>query len=455
MTEAYVPAGEYTLVSMKLQDVFGETRDIEVNKKDNGIDRLNGVDLKMICYKFIINESLGYNAIFGSAYILDSTSLFYQFPIRGEEVLIIEIKDWYGNVRKEKFMVTGVTGFRPTKDTDDSVVEYQLELLSWGGWIAMTHAIRRSYNDVVSKMVEEVYKDYFLLGPRKPDGSQIEGTTKDLFVENTEGDQTLVVPYYNGLETMNFFARHSFGNQTSSYMFFERIDGFHFKTLDTLMTDAAGEEVPSFTFQNSSAESPSDGPAIQMEGLIDISFPNPYNTLGHLTGGTYYKRFYEVDGANRRVESTDYKYYDHAEEYFKPLNVEGVKKIQPSNTKEFVETFFKQGKRMLSWKDYPSDGEPNAPMVRPQPFRNQSVVHSWAITEHNNANAITVKIYGRTSIMPGGIVEINMPELILATGTTYPDEPRSGRYIIETVINTFEGDQFLQTLTLVRGGTRR
>lgn len=440
----YVAAGDYKLLSMEIVDVFGNKR------SDKG-----PVDIKFLVHRFVINESIRFNAITGSVHVLDGIGLFYNFPLRAEEVLQIEFEDWYGNRRKEKFMVHAITNFRPASSTDNSILEYQLELVSWAGWIAATHAIRRAYNDQISMMVEQVYKDFFLRGPRMPDGTVVDGSEKDLVIEETTGQQQLIVPFYNGLETMNFFARNAYGNETSTFQFFEREDGFYFCTDEYLMkvSQEKAKDIPEFSFQNSADLDAGLGDAVKMKGLIHFSFDRPFDTLSHLQEGTYYKQLREVDAQQRRVDVTDYQYYDNIDKYHTFL-MDGAN-LKPSNTRDFVQTFFKQGKRFLTIKDYPSQGQPSAPMVREQPFRNESIMGSWAINQHNNANAIKVAIYGRTSLRPGDQCKIELPRIMEAGGDVKPDTERSGYYLVETISNVFEGDQYVQELTLIRGGIIR
>lgn len=454
----YVAAGHYQLIGMKIQDVFGNEREISIQMGNRESD-VQQMDIKFLVYRFVMNESIHQNAITAKVHVIDGVGLFYNMPLRCEEILELEIEDWFGVRRREKFMIHTISNFQPASNKNNSMLEYTLELVSWGGWVASTHHIRRAYNDRISIMVQEIFEDYFKIGPRKPDRSNVQGTDKPLFYEDTEGIQQLVVPMYNGLETMNFFCRNAYGNRSSSFKFFERGDGFHFASNDYLMfesyqqVDGRGEGIPKFYFQNAPDVEPGQADLMKMQAILKYDISTPYNTLGHLVDGTYYKQMREVDVNQRAIDTTDFKWYDEYNNYY--LFLKGGQDLVPSNTEEFVQTFFKQGKRFIAVKDYPSIGEPPAPMVRDQPFRNQSAMSSWAVEQHNAANAINVRIYGRADLQPGNQIEIELPKIQAAGSAPEIDTERSGYYMVETIISTFENDVFIQDIVLVRGGVIR
>jgi hypothetical protein len=64
-------------------------------------------------------------------------------------------------------------------------------------------------------------------------------------------------------------------------------------------------------------------------------------------------------------------------------------------------------------------------------------------------------IYGRNTLFAGDIIELNLTKLVntnINGNATEPDIERSGRYIIESVENVFEGNTYKQKLIISRGG---
>lgn len=449
MNDSNVNAGEFQVISLKIRDVFGNTRVADVSLGTTPEEKDKATETKFLIYRFTLNESIRHNAITGSAYVLDGVGLFYDFPLKCEETLEIEIEDWYGVRRREKMMITSITNLRPTSGTDNSLLEYRLEFVSWGGWIAATSGVRRAYADYVSSMVQDVFDTYYKHGPRRPGGDEIPGTTKSLSVEPTNGEQQLIVPYYNALETMNFFARNAYGDKSSLFYFFEREDGFFFVSDDWLLKNSASN-IQTFSFQAGADHNPGDTNLQRMQGIINYSVPSAFDVGYHLSHGTYYKELREADTQSRSVDVSEFKYYDHYGRFTQ--NLQGGNKIRPSNTPEFVATFFKQGKRIIMPKDYPSIGSPGGPMVREQPFRSESIMESWSLDEHYNSNKIHVTVYGRVGIRPGDQVSIELPKMKAIQEKIEFDEARSGTYLIESISNFFEGNSFVQDLTLMRGG---
>jgi len=444
-------AGKYTLKEFKISNMLGK-KSVSVTQASDNIDDM---DVKMLVYSFAINESMNSDCLNGSAKILDGIGLYYDFPLRGEEKLTITYEDFFGEEISDEFFIYSVTDLRPFKNSEADVVSYNIHFVSVGKFIADTRMVRKSYEGPVTNMVVDVFDKCYSSHP-----SGIEGTKKELDTGGeegrTEGEVKLVVPNFSASETMAFFARNAYGGEdkTSSYSFFETREKYWFTTIDHMISKdlfASTEEQstkPTFEYSVLPDETPL-GQYRMMQGILSLDMGTPFNTLNDLESGSYHKRTIEIDYLTKRQTTTDYSYYDSMPAYNEYMGSDGSALV-PQHTREFVDAFLTEGKQYLVLKDYPDEGNPNVPTIRPKTYAANMISPSWANIFHHNTNSMNIKVYGRNTIFAGETVEVLLDEF--RVNPSRQDDRLSGTYIVESISNEFIEDTYTQVLYLSRGG---
>ena len=103
------------------------------------------------------------------------------------------------------------------------MVTYTLRFTTNQKLISDTKEIRRSFgNTKISDIAKAVYDEYFITGNTKTD--------KEIEVEETDGEQTLVIPSLRADAAMQFLSRRAYSanNKTSLYRFFETREKYYF-----------------------------------------------------------------------------------------------------------------------------------------------------------------------------------------------------------------------------------
>lgn len=440
----HTEAGNYILKEFKISALMGEKeRNVAATNKQDSKDS----ETKLLVYAWSINESMNSDCVHGDALIYDGVGLYYDFPLRGEEKLTITYVDFFGDERTEEYVITAITDLRPVKRGGSSdLLEYKIHFVSVGKFVSETRMVRKGFTDKVSNMVASVYDSCYINGP---DGI---GTKKNLDIEETTDEVNLVVPYYSGSETMSFFARNAYGeDNTSTYRFFETRDQYWFATIDYMIDLKEFESditYPTFEWAIKQDDTP-EGQYRKMQGLIDIDFGTSVNTMDDLNNGTYYKQVVEVDSNRKQSFTTDYRYHDNVPEYNTTLSTDGAE-VGAVHTKEFADTFLNSGKRYVVMKDYPNSTQDNSMILRKNPHFDDMIMKSWATYQHHNTNQIMIKIYGRNTIFPGEMVTLLLDEFRI--NPSKADKKYSGDYIVESVLNEFVEDTYIQTLIISRGG---
>jgi len=444
MTESFKrKAGEYVLNSFKIYKL-GETPTPE-----------NSKDIWRLIHTWSFSESMSTGYIQGTAKVFDSDRVLDEFIgekngwLKGEEEIEIKITDFFQNSITLKFFLYAISNVKIASGNKDNVYEYDIFFVSKEKFYGDRVSIRRSFSGApISQFANTVFNDYF-------------ESDKEFFVQETDGDQKLVVPNYTAEETMHFFTRKAIsGNElyaSQTYRFFESKDGFYFGTIGWVIDDYelfSGEldregGVPIFVRSEFADQSP-DGQLRMMSTLIDIEYPNYVNTIQDMSNGAYYKLTTELDFLNRTPLYTEYRHLDEYQKYRYP---DGDNTTRSKHTKDFVDEHMNDPLETLVFKDYknPEQTFSDPDYLRPDTFYPKAYNQKNVNLYHHQNEMVKVTIYGRNEITVGDLIELKLYDINYQEDREI-DIERSGRYVIESIENIFRGDQFIQELMISRSG---
>jgi len=149
------PAGTYELISFKIYDYP---------------DKNKFVEIRNLVHVFNIVESIFTGSIEGTAKIYDAVGIFYNFPLRGQEYIEIEYRDYIGIKRTNKFMLYSITNVKKSNDFADNVLEYTINFTSLSKYLSERFSISRCIaNGVgnsrsyipISEQVKVIHNDYY------------------------------------------------------------------------------------------------------------------------------------------------------------------------------------------------------------------------------------------------------------------------------------------------------
>ena len=93
--------------------------------------------------------------------------------------------------------------------------------------------------------------------------------------------------------------------------------------------------------------------------------------------------------------------------------------------------------------------------LRPYQYYYENYSIKPIINYHMSVNALTTTIKGRVSLYPVQIVILELYEFAESLdGRRKLDTERTGKYMIASINNSFNGDDYTQNLVLTRGGLR-
>lgn len=429
MAESVRQAGQYILESFKIS---------RLNEPDQFID------IKLLIHEWDLTESMEFGHLLGSASVLDGSGLLEDFldeGLRGEEEIEITYRDWYDEQITHKMFLYAITDVKVPREANDTFITYTIFFASKDKFLTERTYLRRAFTEEkISDYVQLVYDEYYL---------EFNDEAKPITIEETDGDQYLVVPYYSPEQTMHFLARRAYSaeNDTQTFRFFENKKGYYFVTHEKLWQDSG--EIPKF-IRIAGADSTPEGQELLMKGIIDIEYPNYINTFNDLNNAAYYSYLTELDYINRTLLTTPYQYLDEYSEYDLPG---GKGNTMSKHSKAFVDEHLKYPRERYVLKDYPTEGQASIDSyLRPDTFYPQIYNKKTTNFYHHRTNAVSMKIYGRTSLNAGDFVEIELLKINSNAGERKIDEKKSGIYLVESIKNVFYENTYYQALTMSKSG---
>lgn len=427
-------------------------------------DRSKNIDIKNLILGFNITESMSKMSVRGTTTVFDGLQLMKTFPIIGEEFIEFTYTDYFDVTRTDTFFVYSVSDVKYPSDNNSSILQYTLNFVSVPKVITDDHVIMRAYNSrnsqggIISDYVQQVYDEYY-----KRPIEAIQLTPKEIVIEPTDSTQDLVIPNLTPEETILFFARRAYSNnsKTQTYRFFENREKFYFATNDYIqnagqnfvgygnglvdpnLAQAVGQTsttIPVFRVNYQPDLGPERQQALMYE-IIDVNFGDRVNTITDMRSGAYKKTIYEVDmlyGTQTKIE------YDFSTDFDQP----GQKLIHEGRFKD--ENLTKSFVRFV-FKDYSSIGAPSGEATKQNTFYPELYTKKDTYFYHYKMNTIGISIYGRNSLFAGDIIELELIERA-STPTNEIDVERSGRYFIESIENIFVENTYTQKLTLSKYG---
>lgn len=399
----------------------------------------DGIEILGLIPEFSIEESLDKDSIRGSALVYDNIGLLEDLPLRGEELLSIQVEDALKNRINYEFAIYKITDVN-IKKTNDGLT-YKIHFMSKYSFEAMFRRIIEPFNDTISNIAENIFQNYYP-GP------------KQFILEDTIGLFRCIIPNYTPMQAMNFLANRAYSRNSPScsFRFFETSENYYFVSDEYLIKRFIDnkEEIKEFTFSDAVDKSGVDF-LTQMKNLVDIKNSDRVNTAMDLASGAYRSNVIEIDLIKRQAtlpgKSNKYEYnYQNAKKDY--VSVSGKGEGEDSHTDEFINGYFtpENERRYIVIRDYDDSG---TQQLRGDQFIPQIVTNRLAYRHHLNHTTVYAKAHGRLDLNVGDIINIKVPEFKISSN---PQQNRqlSGYYMINDLTHVFNKDTHQTDMKLVK-----
>ena len=449
MTTKLTQAGFYTLNSAIIRPLFP---DPDRSKRSDEPDHIN---VTKTVVNFAITESMDSPFVSGHLILNESNNLIEDVPLRGEEQLELVVTDFYGKTKTYSFYVYAVDNIKPSNSVNDRMVSYTLRFTTNQKLISDTKEIRRSFDKTkISDIVQTIYNEYFITDNTKTD--------KEIEIEETSGEQTLVIPSLRADAAMQFLSRRAYSatNKTSLYRFFETREKYYFCTHEYLINkygsfEGKSEEElnPLFFIYNTVDDNTGAGQKIAQQSVNEITYGDKVDSIADMKQGAYRRTVTELD-INYRTRIT--RQFDYTTEY---KNFTAPSDLKLTHSEEFVNSYMgaTEAPETILVTDFPqigqNKGDQEDNMLKPYQHFYENYTTKPVVDYHMNRNSFTVEINGRHELYPGNIISLELYKFShTISGSKVIDRERSGKYIVLGMTSKFSGDEFKQTIAITKGG---
>jgi len=441
MTRKLSQAGFFTLRSAKIRPLFpGEETESQKNLSEY-------IDITKVVSNFTMTESINGPYISGRMTIQESNNLLEDVPIRGEESLQITVTDFYGATQTYDFIVYCVDNIGPDTSVNDRMMKYTLDFTTIDKLNSDRKEIRKSFSSQpISNMVNTIFNEYY------------SDSKKEIEIEETYGEQTVVIPKLRPDAAMQFLSRRAYSsdNKTSLYRFFETREKYFFCTHEYLTNKYSGfegiseEERNRLFFNYRVLEDNTGGGQIRAQQSInDVSYGKKADSFAEMKEGAYRRNVTELDIVNRTRISRQYDYTSEYKDYKAPED------LKLSHSQEFIDSYMPSALAPDTTliTDFPQIGMNRGEKSKPYQHFYENYTSKPVVDYHLNLNSFTVDIYGRIGLYPGMVIDLDLYKFSnTLSGNKQTDKQRSGKYIVMSISHSFSGDSYRQSLTVSKGG---
>ena len=433
-----------------------ESIEITSNEDTSKKVSITNATAAVLYYESILQDSVRATITFtDTGGVIDDQTAMVGLPIVGQENVKMQIRDNNDNELKMTLYVNKVTPI--AEDTRKSIV--QLDLSSREFLMNEKVRINTRFNGKISEHVKKILEDPMYLG-----------TEKEHDIEETQHEQNYIGNNKKPFYIINWLSRGavpqggSLGN-TAGYFFWETVDKFHFKSIDSLMDTTTNKPKKSYLYNETPDKDGASIPPEYDDKALDYSVNNAVNIQKKLQMGAYSTRLITFDPYNCKYQVINPNAGntpgadESSEGNEKNLKMSG--KNLPVLNKEFNKTepgkeFSRTTFMVLDNGALPSgtgEGESQEQIEKSKKENYQpGVVLNQGIQRMNQLFALetTITIPGDFSLHAGDAVYVDAPELREDQKGMDVNKQTGGNYIISDVCHYMSTKHTLTKLNLVR-----
>ena len=374
-------------------------------------------------------------------------------PLIGEEEIELTYTDFYGESATHKFFLYAIEDIGPASSTNDRMMKYTIRFCSVSKLQGDQRSIRKSYNNTkISDIVEDIYNTFIVTDNKDYD--------KPIDIEETEGEQSLVIPNLRSDAAMQFLSRRAYSskNKTSLYRFFETREKYYFCTPEYLVEkygdieeEIEGEINPLYFIYNTVEDNTGAGQRIAQQSVNDFGYGTKVDTFRDMKEGMYRRTITELDPTTRTQIKRDYDYSSEVGDKEFPS------KVKLTHRQNFLDKYMGASTQPESYllTDFPQIGQSTGKLNMKKPYQHfyENYTAKPVVDYHFGVNSISMEINGRIELYPGRVVNLELYKMSnTVSGNREIDHERSGKYLVTDMVSSFAGDSFKQQIVITKGG---
>mgnify|MGYP001196636200 CR=1 FL=1 len=395
-----------------------------------------------------IYENLYQASISGDIVIKDTNNIVDNFPIIGEERLLLKIITPQKSPRKDTtidftFSPLMIYKINTVQGDGENALIVSLQFGSIEAFRNNTCRVSQSYSGQPSDIVEKILRDETYLRSKKP-----------LYIEPTANLTKIVFPNkrpFRCIEHLGKISNSSHIGNSPSYLFYETTKGIHFRTIDSLCL-----EETKFYFRETIGGQEDEKGVVrvdnELENIIEYQVVPRKDTIRNVMSGMLSSKLLTHDVYHKKLNLYKYDYLSNFDKDIHPDNGEGKpiyseakdpdsqkSLFEHEDTKLFVTTTA-SGYSFSESSNYPYQSDNLNKTLQRKRARNQQFEYGICMN---------LEINGQTYIQAGDKINLEIGATSANTDNKL-DDTLSGNYIITHLRHTFTMSQELKHKIIMR-----
>jgi len=405
-------------------------------------------DINPIVEEINVFENIYTSAISGDIVIKDTTNIVQNFPIIGEEKLILKIQtpqekpepETTIDYTRSPLIIYKINSQQQEGETSQIL---SLQFGSMEGFRNTTCKISQSYSGQPNEIVEKILRDENYLRSKKT-----------FYFEPTANNAKIIFPNikpFRCIAHLSNISNSQLNNGSPSYLFYETTKGFHFRTYDSMC-----REEPKFFFKENTGASLNEQGVVDaqknLDTLVNYQRVSSKDTVKNLNSGMISSKLIAHDVYNKRVDLYKYDYLDNFDRDIHPDNGEATPIIStakdPDSQKSLTENEDTKLYVVSTASGYSFEESGNYPYQSDN--KSQTLQRKLARKEQfENGYILNIEVNGQTFIQAGDKVNLEIGATSSVTDAK-EDKQMSGNYIITHLRHTFTKSQQLKHKILMQ-----
>ena len=403
------------------------------------------IDLKTTVMGLTLFEDISSLTVSGTIVVADSVNMVSHGPVLGQEYLYLKIHtptfteagSGVIDFSKNVFLVHSVAAReKMTNGTQVYSLNFVSQELIKNQRLKVMQSLTASWSDIVTKMLTDTaYLD----------------TKKDMVIEPSAGIKKFVSPNIRPLDVVKLAAKQAvstFKGQ-STYLFYETLKGFNFRTLASMYNIPEQLEYTTFLPGTNITKDGNIDVLKDLQTILSYDIISNNDNIVNYRSGMYGSKLIVHDIIGKTYTTDVYNYHDNFENEHHIVG--GVtaelsefplaSDLYVNEKDQRVSDFYARTFLMPTSKSGENDAQHNTE-VNNNPYMSYDP-ENWVQSRNSqmiqleNAFNINIEVHGNTLINVGDKVTVNIPYTGVIKGNSKYDRFYQGPFLIKTIRHDF------------------
>ena len=403
------------------------------------------IDLKTTVMGLTLFEDISSLTVSGTIVVADAVNMVSHGPVLGQEYLYLKIHtpsftaagDGVIDFSKNVFLVHSIAAReKMTNGTQVYSLNFVSQELIKNQRLKVMQSLTASWSDIVKKMLTDTaYLD----------------TKKDMVIEPSAGIKKFVSPNIRPLDVVKLATKQAvstFKGQ-STYLFYETLKGFNFRTLASMYNIPEQLEYTTFLPGTNINKNGTIDVLKDLQTILSYDIISNNDNIVNYRSGMYGSKLIVHDIVGKTYTTDVYNYHDNFEnEHHIVGGVTADKSEFPlasalivNEKDQRVSDFYARTFLMPTSKSGENDAQHNTE-VNNNPYmsydpENWVQLRNSQMIQLENAFNINIEVHGNTLINVGDKVTVNLPYTGAVKGNSKYDRFYQGPFLIKTIRHDF------------------